>query len=177
MQIGEFQDWNIKNPFNNPASVSSENVKCKEKPPSPRGGKTMFQIFTNVHIFSDFKSLDGCRINWFFFMSSPENRVSRCVRKGWISGGLQGWSLLIIDILIPSPLRFQCDLFLVRHNRLRRPQCQLHRERRTISNGQWGNLHIRTVLRLLLDIIRTNLPKQTSSSNTLHTSIRGYLQG
>ena len=118
-------------------------------------------------IFSDYKSLDGCRINWFFFMSSPENLVSRCVRKGWISGGLQGWSLLLIDILITSSLRFQCDLFLVKHNRLRRPQCQLHRERGTISNGQWGNLHIRTVLRPLLDII----------SPKLRTSIRRYLQG
>ena len=118
-------------------------------------------------IFSDCKSLDGCRINWFFFMSTPENRVSRCVRKGWISGGLQGWGLLLIDILITSSLRFQCDLFLVKHNRLRWPQCQLHWERRRISNGQWEKIHIRTVLRLLLD----------RSSPKLRTSIRGYLQG
>ena len=136
-------------------------------------------IYNCIHMFSDCKSLDGCHINWFFFMSTPENRVSRCVRKGWISGGLQGWGLLLIDILITSSLRFQCDLFLVKHNRLRRPQCQLHRERRTISNGQWGNLHIRTVLRVLLDIIGTNLPEQTQfpSSPKLRTSIRGYLQG
>ena len=119
-------------------------------------------IYKCIHIFSDCKSLDGCRINWFFFMSTPENRVSRCVRKGWDlwrPPGL-GWGLLLIDILINSSLRFQCDLFLVKHNRLRRPQCQLHRERRTISDDQWDKLHIRTVLRLLLDIIGTNLPEQ-----------------
>ena len=36
MQIGEFQDWNIKN-SNNP-KISSKNVMCEEKPSNPRGG-------------------------------------------------------------------------------------------------------------------------------------------
>ena len=76
MQIGEFKDWNIKN-INN-EKISSKNVKCQEKPPNPRGGN--FKKMCN-HILS-IKPLDGCRINWFYYMSSNENPVSRCVRKG-----------------------------------------------------------------------------------------------
>ena len=78
MQIGEFGDWNIQN--SNSKLISSKNVTCKEEPPSPRGGRLSdFLVLQENILFV----LDGCRINWFYYMSSEQSPVSRCVTKGW----------------------------------------------------------------------------------------------
>ena len=42
MQIGEFDDWNIKN--SNSELISSKNVVCEENPPSPRGGINFLKL-------------------------------------------------------------------------------------------------------------------------------------
>ena len=78
MQIGEFGDWNIKN--SNSKLISSKNVTCKEEPPSPRGGIGANLLNSNKIVLF---VLDGCRINWFYYMSSNLSPVSRCVTKGW----------------------------------------------------------------------------------------------
>ena len=77
-QIGDFKDWNILN-SNNP-KISSSNLRCKEPPPSPRGGESKISIHYNT--FCVF--VDNCSINWFLGMSSKTNPVVRCVTKGII---------------------------------------------------------------------------------------------
>ena len=57
MQIGSFDDWNINNP--NSAMLSSENVECKEKPHSPRGGNNIFSWLIYSFLFQPTQALIG----------------------------------------------------------------------------------------------------------------------